>query len=67
MFIDTLANELRKRRKSYNLTQQDFADMVGVAERTVRAMEKGEGSIKIDTYLKAAAALGIALHIEVTP
>ncbi len=67
MFIETLASELRKRRKSYNLTQQDLADMVGVAERTVRAMEKGESSIKIDTYLKAATALGITLHVEVLP
>lgn len=54
-----LGSELRSHRKTARLSQVDLASRAGVAERTVRALEQGSGTL--DSLSAILAALGLSL------
>jgi phage N-6-adenine-methyltransferase len=54
-----LGAELRRHRKSACLTQADLARSARLAERTVRALERGSGTL--DSWRSALEALGLVL------
>ncbi len=54
-----LGNELRSHRKAARLTQADLAQTARLAERTVRALEQGRGTL--DSWRAALVALGLTL------
>jgi phage N-6-adenine-methyltransferase len=54
-----LGNELRSHRKTARLTQASLAKTAGLAERTVRALEQGSGSL--ESWNAALVALGLGL------
>src|SRR4051794_22596614 len=54
-----LGTELRRHRKTAGLTQPDLATKAGLAERTVRALEQGRGTL--DSWDAALDALGLSL------
>ena len=58
-----LAAEVRSRRTSLGLTQQDLADMAGVSERFVRFVEQGKPSIQLDSLLAVLETLGLELRL----
>lgn len=62
-FIDplnpqTLGFELKKAREKRGLTQQDAAEMLGMARTTITAIEKGERRIKSSELIQLAEAYG---------
>jgi phage N-6-adenine-methyltransferase len=54
-----LGNELRSHRKAARLTQADLAQTARLAERTVRALEQGRGTL--DSWSAALVALRLTL------
>src|SRR3954447_5183894 len=54
-----LGTELRTHRKAVRLTQPDLAKATGLAERTVRALEQGSGTLR--SWDAALDALGLVL------
>ncbi len=62
-FGDQLPSEVRSRRTSLGLTQQDLADMAGVSERFVRFVEQGKPSVRLDSLLAVLDALGLELRL----
>src|SRR4051794_38053719 len=54
-----LGDELRARRKAAGLTQPELSLKAGVAERTVRALEQGSGTL--ESWEAALNALGLVL------
>lgn len=54
-----LGKELRARRRAAGLTQPALATQAGLAERTVRALEKGSGTL--DSWDATLDALGLVL------
>jgi y4mF family transcriptional regulator len=62
-FGEHLPSEVRARRISLGLTQQDLADMAGVSERFVRFVEQGKPSIQLDSLLAVLDALGLELRL----
>ena len=60
---DLLAAEVRLRRLSLGLTQQDLADLAGVSERFIRFVEQGKPSIQLDSLLAVLDALGLELRL----
>jgi HTH-type transcriptional regulator / antitoxin HipB len=59
----TLASEVRARRVQLQLRQQELADLAGVSERFVYALENGKPTVQLDKVLAVLNALG--LHLEV--
>lgn len=43
-----LADFLKERRKEVNLTQEEFAERVGVALTVIRKIEQGKGNLNMD-------------------
>jgi HTH-type transcriptional regulator/antitoxin HipB len=62
-FTQLLAAEVRSRRASLGLTQQDLADMAGVSERFVRFVEQGKPSIQLDSLNVVLETLGLELQL----
>jgi y4mF family transcriptional regulator len=62
-FPKALGAEVRARRTSLRLNQQDLADMAGVSERFVRFVEQGKPSIQLDSLLAVLETLGMELKL----
>jgi HTH-type transcriptional regulator/antitoxin HipB len=57
------ASQLRSRRRSLGLRQDELADLAEVSERFIFALEHGKASVQLDKLLAVLNALG--LHLEV--
>lgn len=57
-----LANDVRARRVQLRLRQEELADLAGVSERFVYALENGKQTVQLDKLLAVLNALG--LHLE---
>jgi HTH-type transcriptional regulator/antitoxin HipB len=58
-----LATEVRARRRQLKLRQEELADLAGVSERFVYALENGKQTVQLDKVLAVLNALG--LHLEI--
>ncbi|MFI7076349.1 helix-turn-helix transcriptional regulator [Micromonospora sp. NPDC049903] len=56
------AGAVRKRRRQLGLGQGELADLAGVSERFVYALERGKPSVQLDKVIAVLSALG--LHLE---
>jgi y4mF family transcriptional regulator len=61
--VGKLAAEMRARRAVLRLSQEEVADLAGVSERFVYALENGKTTAQLDKVLAVLDALG--LHLEI--
>ena len=54
-----LGDRLRRLRKSQGLSSVEMASRVGISRATLRAVEAGDPTPSMDTYLRVMSALGI--------
>ncbi len=59
-----LAREVRARRAALQLKQEDVADLAGVSERFVYALENGKQTVQLDKVVAVLNALGLHLQIH---
>lgn len=59
-----LAAAVRRRRRQLGLRQDEVADLAGVSERFVFAVETGKASVRLDKLLALLAALGLHLQLH---
>ncbi len=60
--VGDLAQAVKTRRRYLNLRQEELADLAGVSERFVYALESGKQTVHLDKVIAVLAALG--LHLE---
>jgi len=65
-FID-IANKIKHRRKFLGYTQADMAELTGISQRSIRAIENGEGSTSIISWHKLLDVLGLEMKIQFKP
>ena len=65
MHLSDLILELKKRRETLNVTQEQLAEISGVGLRTLKQFESGNGNPTLQTLYKLADALGLKLKLEV--
>ena len=65
MHLSELILELKNRRETLNVTQEQLADISGVGLRTLKQFESGKGNPTLQTLYKLAEALGLKLKLEV--
>lgn len=58
-----LAEYLKKKRKSLNLTQEDLASKAGVGLRVVREMEQGKPTLRMDKVNQVLRLFGAELGV----
>lgn len=65
MHLFDLVSELKQRRHTLNVTQEQLAEISGVGLRTLKQFESGKGNPTLITIYKLADALGLTLKLEV--
>lgn len=58
-----LSRDIRERRKSLGLTQDDLADLARCSPRFVRDLEAGKPGVRLDKVLAVLDAVGLELHL----
>lgn len=59
--------EVRGRRRSLDLTQQQVADLAGVSVRFVHTVEAGKPTLRLDRLLQVLEVLGLGLRLTDQP
>jgi transcriptional regulator with XRE-family HTH domain len=59
-----LGQALRVRRRRLGLTQQDVADLSGLARYTVGRVERGDAGVQLDTLTRIADAVGLTVSLS---
>lgn len=62
--VEAVGRAIRAARKEAGLNQRDLADLAGISERTVRAIETGTGNPALAAVAAAANVLGLRLVAE---
>ncbi|MFJ6280282.1 helix-turn-helix transcriptional regulator [Arthrobacter subterraneus] len=62
--VDEIAKSVRDARKQAGITQRDLADLSGVSERTIRAIETGTGNPSMAAVMAAARVLGLRVEVR---
>ena len=65
MHLSELIFELKQRRETLNVTQEQLAEISGVGLRTLKQFESGKGNPTLQTLSKLADAMGLKLKLEV--
>lgn len=58
----TLGEDVRRQRKTLNLTQVEVAELADVSERFVRSVEQDKPSVQLDKLVAVVDALGLELR-----
>ena len=61
---EAMGAQLRARRKSLRLAQQDVAQMAGVSLHTLHNLESGKGNPTLEVALKVLEVVGLELFIR---
>lgn len=56
-----LGNRIRQLRKSKNLSQEDFADLVGLDRTYIGGIERGERNVALINLVKIATSLNMTV------
>ncbi|GAB3642800.1 helix-turn-helix domain-containing protein [Spirosoma arcticum] len=65
MNSEELASIIISRRKSLRVRQEDVAALAGVSLRTIRMVESGQISPRLDTVTKILDVLGLTINIHI--
>jgi transcriptional regulator with XRE-family HTH domain len=55
---------LRNRRELLGLLQPDLAAIAGISRRTIQLVENGNGNPSLETLVKIADSLGLAITVK---
>ncbi len=53
-----LSDDLKKRRATRNISQQQLAELIGSSQSRVAKMERGDASVSIDLLVRSLLAMG---------
>jgi transcriptional regulator with XRE-family HTH domain len=65
MQLEELFISLKNRRQNLGVTQEQLAELSGVALRTIKEIESGNSNPTLATLSKIADVLGMEIKIEV--
>jgi DNA-binding XRE family transcriptional regulator len=63
--LKTLGAQIIKRREQLRLNQTDLALIVGLSDKTVRAIEKGNTTVAIKNWILVANAVGLEINLAI--
>ena len=58
-----IGSEIRRIRKSRNISQKDLSLMVGISEESLRRIENNHNNPRVDNFLEILDVLGIDFEI----
>jgi transcriptional regulator with XRE-family HTH domain len=67
ILFKTLGEKIKERRELLGYTQGDLAELTQISNRTIRSIEQGNGSSKINYWWKILDVLGLEMQIKFKP
>ena len=64
--FDLLGNMVKSARKERNLTQNEFAESIGVKKIEISRIEKNASNVSIPTFLKVFKAIKAKINFKVS-
>lgn len=61
--IATFGKLIVQRREHLRLSQMDIAELTGISDRTIRAIEKGKTSVALKNWIMVAESVGLQLQL----
>ncbi len=65
MFVTSLGQTIKSRRKELNITQPHLAELAQISTNTLYKLERGQGNPSLDVLNKLAEVLGMELTLQV--
>lgn len=65
MFVDTIGDAIRNRRKELNITQPHLAELADISTNTLYQLERGQNNPSLKVLNKIADVLGMELILKV--
>jgi transcriptional regulator with XRE-family HTH domain len=65
--FDAIADKVLRRRREWDLSQEELADLCGTTQSAIARIERGMRPPRIDTLLRIATALDCDLVVELRP
>jgi len=65
MEAQLLGSQIRNRRESLELKQEDLAEMAGVSIKSLHLVESGQGNPSLETLNKIMGVLGLEFFIDI--
>lgn len=65
MFVNTIGEAVKTRRKELGITQPHLAELANVSTNTLYKLERGQGNPSLEVLTKLAEVLGLELKLEV--
>lgn len=65
MLEESIYKRIKERRALLGITQQDLADISGVALRTIKQIETGKGNPSVKTLARIADVLGMYIDLVI--
>ncbi|QES90291.1 helix-turn-helix domain-containing protein [Rhizosphaericola mali] len=59
-----LGSRIVKRREQLKYTQKDMAELTGLSNKTIQAIEKGKSGVSISNWILVAGILGLELSLQ---
>ena len=60
----TMGKQIEERRKSLGISQADLAEMSGVSQRTVSAIENDSANPSIEVLSRILSSLGLVISLQ---
>jgi DNA-binding XRE family transcriptional regulator len=65
MDAQLLGLQIKNRRNSLDLTQEDLAEMAGITIKTLHLVESGQGNPSLSTITKILGVLGLEFFVDI--
>jgi y4mF family transcriptional regulator len=65
MFVKSLGEIIKNRRKELGITQPHLAELAKVSTNTLYKLERGQGNPSLEVLNKLAEVLGLEIALEV--
>ena len=65
LLISRIGKQIKERRATLRITQQDLSEMAGISPNTLYKIERGQANPSLSVLTKVAEVLGMDLKLEV--
>ncbi len=65
LLISSIGKQIKERRTTLGITQQDLSELAGISPNTLYKIERGQANPSLRVLIKIAEVLGMELKMEI--
>ncbi|MFK7905556.1 MAG: helix-turn-helix domain-containing protein [Chitinophagales bacterium] len=59
-----IGQRIKRRRKAFKITQEDFCELIGVSRKSLVTIERGQGNPTLRQLIKISEALKLKVFVD---